>query len=477
MKSSWIFLALGAVTASTMLTGCNKAEAQTTRVKTQSELELLIYSGGFSMIEDRRDVELNVGINRVGLTGVSKQLDQDSVMFSWPEKKDIEVRSSTYDLGTTEDSKLLSRYLGREIELVYRSDAGRETERVTGTLEVADSGNLVVRIDGKLVVNPRATIELPPDADVVTIPQLSAEIEAKTAGKTKMSVAYLTGGLSWNADYTLVLPADSQQAELECWASVKNDSGTDYPNAKVKFVAGQPNMAMTRTRNSGVMMSGGSMGYTDTSLERVMRRPAIQTLGEFHAFSYPYESKATIKQNQINRVKMMSAPALKVKRYYEIGLDSYSGGDSRIRARMGINFTNDKASGMGDPVPAGTVRVYEPNAAGTPQYVGASGISDTPKDARVSLSLSNVFDIYAVQKVGNTKPLSKKKWQVTSEHRLHNEKSRPIEVRVTMYVPAKAVILSESAKSLKLPRDRRQWKITIPAGGEVPFKLSYTTGR
>jgi hypothetical protein len=107
--------------------------------------------------------------------------------------------------------------------------------------------------------------------------------------------------------------------------------------------------------------------------------------------------------------------------------------------------------------------------------VGASGISDTPKDARVSLSLTNVFDLYAVRKSGATKEIGRKKWLVSSEHRLHNEKSKDVEVRLTAYVPDKAVIQGESVKGVKLPGERRQWTVKVPAGGEVPFKLSYVT--
>jgi hypothetical protein len=521
-------------------------------------VELLVYSGDFGMVQETRSVTLEKGVSRVGLTDVSKSLDQNSVMFNWPDRKDVQVRSSTYDLGMDESGALLKRFLGKEIELVYRNQNGREGDRVKGTLEVAEPGNVVVKADGRYIVNPDATIEAPTDAGIVTIPQLTAEVESGSAGSAKLGVSYLTGGLSWSADYTLTLggsrdegqgskaradepygskqdllgedlrkaevelrallkkhapeheavksqrakvallktelakstldPRPSTLATLDCWASVMNKTGTDFPDAKLKFVAGSPNRAAYPTRalaadfeDSGIAAGKASRWSTPATdgpggdMSGFGSRTAPIVVGELHA--YPYEANATIRQDQINRVRMMGVDGMSLKKWYAIGVptlwrDGFQGNpDTRLTATLGINFKNDEASKLGKPMPGGAVRVYEPDANGRPQYIGAASIRDTPKDARVSLTLSNVFDVYAQSKLVKSEKIGKRKVRKTLEITVHNEKATDQDVRLVQNFYGTYTIVSESAKSAKLNAGQRQWALQVPAGGEVKLKV------
>lgn len=470
MKHGWIIAALGTVSVAASLSGCAKAEAQSVN-KESRQIELLVYSSDFGLVQETRNVDLQKGVSTLGLIDVSKSLDQDSVMFTWMDRKDAKVRSSTYDLGLEDSGRLLQRFLGKEVELVYRSMNGREGDRIKGTLEVAEPGNIVVKADGKYIVNPDATIEAPSDAGIVTIPQLTAEVESDTPGVASLGVSYLTGGLSWNADYTLTLPKEEQAANMECWASVRNQTGTDFPNAKLKFVAGSPNRA---TRPSKPSRAGRGQMYEQEAGVRAKAADSLQfqsfEVGELHA--YPYEASATIRQDQINRVRMMGVDGVAVKRWYAIALptlwrDGYQGNpEQRLTATLGINFQNDEASKLGQPMPGGSVRVYEPGAKGQPVYIGAATIGDTPKDAKVSLTLSNVFDVYAQGRQIKSEKVGKKKVRKTVEIIVHNEKSSAQEVRLvqSLYGPYK--IVSETTKSVPLNSGLRQWSLQVPAGGE-----------
>lgn len=493
----WV-AALAAASSGAFLVGCGNAQAQPEGSAGNAdarEVELLVYSANFGMVQETRSVSLEKGVSRVGLTDVSKSMAQNSVMFNWPDRKDVQVRSSTYDLGMTESGALLKRFLGKEIELVYRNQNGSEGDRVKGTLELADPGNIVVRSEGKYIVNPEATIEAPTAAGIVTIPQLTAEVESGSAGSAKLGVSYLTGGLSWSADYTLTLGGskvegkgsgkttlDPQPSTLECWASVTNKTGTDFPDAKVKFVAGSPNRAAVAT--SG-LMRGGAGAFALQSREVAYDKdvsgfvsldyPAALNVGELHA--YPYEAKATIRQDQINRVRMMGVEGMSLKKWYAIGVptlwrDGFQGNpDTRLTATLGINFKNDEASKLGKPMPGGAVRVYEPDPNGRPQYIGAATIRDTPKDARVSLTLSNVFDVYAQSKLVKSEKIGKRKVRKTLEIAVHNEKTSDQEVRLVQNFYGTYAIVSESAKSAKLNAGQRQWSLQVPAGGEVKLKI------
>lgn len=480
-----------AALAAVMSYGCARAMAQSTTVEkadpSRGPIELVVYSGDFAMVRETRKVDLPAGKGRIGIQGVSKALDQNSVLFTWPGTKDARVVSSTYDLGMNSSGHLLSRFLGKEIELVYYGEDGRAGERVKGTLEVADPGNVVVKTADKYIVNPQATIEAPTNTGIVTIPQLSAEVESKSGGAADLNVAYMTEGLSWNADYTATLNPDSEQMGLECWATVTNRTGTDFPDAEIKFVAGSPNRAV-RMRNQGPASMAGEARWArdkqmeadaDLSLDYKMK---AQTMGELYA--YPYKSNATIRQDQMNRVRMMGSDDVKIKKVYSIALPGvyrdYSGfsgnPDHRITATMGLNFTNEENGGLGQPLPAGAIRVYEPDKTGAVRYIGAASIGDTPKDARVNLTLTEVFDVYARARQVAAKKIDKKRTSRQVEIKLNNEKSRPVEVRLVQQFGGQWKIAGESHKSGRLNAWSNQWTVTVPAGGESVLKYTVVLG-
>jgi hypothetical protein len=488
-KETPVFLAAMAILCSY---GCTQVRAQASENAdaNRGPIELVVYSGNFAMVRETRKVDLAAGRGRIGVQGVSKSLDQNSVIFSWPGTKDAKVVSSTYDLGMSDSGHLLQRFLGKEVELVYHGLDGRAGERIKGTLEVAEEGNVVVKSNGKYIVNPNATIEAPTSTGIVTIPQLSAEVESKAGGPTDLSVAYMTEGLSWNADYTATLTPESESMDLECWATVTNKTGTDFPDAEISFVAGSPNRAV-RSRDydrevfspyagrsakmpASVAM-GGVVAYDYGTLPTAM--------GELYA--YPYKSTATIRQDQMNRVRMMDSGAVSVKRYYSIGLSYASrdytgfGGnpDRRISATLGINFTNAEKSGLGQPMPAGAIRVYEPDKDGVVRYVGAASMGDTPKDARVNLTLTDVFDVYARVRQVSAKKLDKRRTQRDMEVKVSNEKSRPVEVRLVQQLAGPWKVVSESSKGVKLNAYSNQWTVTVPAGGEAKLRYSVVFGK
>lgn len=463
------------------LPGCGVSVAQAPAPAPNRTVELVVYSDDFALVQETREVELGKGTTRIGVQDVSQLMDQNSVVYTWPSAKDTKIRSSTYEMGTNDSAHLLQRFLGREIELVYRGDNGREGDRQKGILQVADTGNVVVKVGDQLIVNPNATIEVPASSGVVTIPQLSAEVESGSSQKTRMGVSYLTRGLSWSADYTATLAPDATKMGLECWGTVTNTTGTEYKDAKLSFVAGSPNRA-AKHKDQDYLIAGQA---NDVSLpERNERRYSTVnsrfgepvTMGELHA--YPYKVAATIRPDQMNRVRMMGSDNVAVTRDYAIrlsGFDSYNfygRPEQRLKATLSLKFKNSTASGLGLPLPGGALRVYEPNDAGTAQYIGAATISDTPTDSVVSATMTDVFDIYAQTKLVATKKVDRRTVSRQVEVLLHNEKSKDVEVRLVQDFWGKWKIGSENEKSKKLNANANQWIIKIPKGSTK--KLVYT---
>lgn len=216
-----------------------------------------------------------------------------------------------YDLGVANADGLLKRYLGKRVELVRYGDNGREAERQSGTLMVEANGDVVVQTDGAFYIHPEGTIVALTDGDIVTIPQLSVQAESPAAQTANLEVAYLTRGLSWSADYVATLSPQSNALALECWATVTNRTGVDYPNAKVSLIAGTPNRAArpAPTSKPAEYDFAAKELFRDGNA-RAVPQPALVTpnieggqpeaVGDFHA--YHIKNPTTAVQEQMNRL-------------------------------------------------------------------------------------------------------------------------------------------------------------------------------
>ncbi len=60
-------------------------------------------------------------------------------------------------------------------------------------------------------------------------------------GKLDAELAYVTGGLSWHADYNIVAGESSDIIDLVGWVTFDNQSGKTFRDAKIKLMAGDVN--------------------------------------------------------------------------------------------------------------------------------------------------------------------------------------------------------------------------------------------
>jgi hypothetical protein len=473
-----VFPIFAAGAAVVLGSGCGQATARasSSAPPPRQEIELTVYSGGFGLVREVRPVHLTSGTTRVGIPEVSKEMDPPSVLFDWPGGEvDAQVVSTSFEMGVGSSRGLLARFLGREVDLVFHSDTGREARRIRGVLEVVEPGNVVVRAGDRFLINPPATIEAPANGEITTLPQLMAEVSSPKEVRTQLGVSYMTGGLSWSADYVATLPKSEENLTLECWATITNRTGIDFPDATVRFVAGGPN------RLAGSDVRRARMAE-DARVER-FHVPGAAMGGELEAvstgelYSYPTKVAATIRQEQMNRVRMLGSERVEVARDYGIRLPWLSSGgysaqpDRRIPATLALTFVNREEDGLGQPLPAGGMRVYEPDERGTLRYIGAAFLPDTPKGAKANLTLSNVFDVYALARVTKSEQVGKRAVRKGVEVTVHNMKSTPLKVRLVQDLYGTPKILSESHKSAALSANVRQWTIEVPAGGET--KLTF----
>jgi hypothetical protein len=464
------------------------------RTPPRKSLEVTVYAQDFGMIREQRTMSLEFGANRLHVPDVSRLLDPQSVLLGWTGLNEgalPKLVAHTYDLGVANNDALLKRYLGQEVEVISYGENGRPAETMRGRLAMQEGNQVVLERDGKFYVQPPGTVVLPAAPDVVTIPQLSVQAESSLKQSADLDVAYLTRGLSWSADYVATLDSDADTLGLEGWATVTNQTGVDYPNAKVSLIAGTPNRAavpaearkMRLAQASAAPMYREELAKNDANSfgggrARVVDDP--QVAGEFYA--YPVSSPTTIKQDQMNRVLMLSADKVNIKRDYSTrppalsAWDYYGWGNpsktQRGTVQAAFSFFNKDADGLGKPLPAGALRVYERDATGTLRYAGAAHVANTPKDDKINVTLSNAFDLTTEWKMVSSQKLDKKRVRKNAEIILHNEKKREATIRVVQTFYGGWKIQKSSHPYVKTDAQTVSWSVAVPAGGKTTLSVS-----
>ena len=474
------------------LLGHKRAQADTGEAATaRQSVELTVYSEDFAMVHEARPEQITVGANHLHLRDVSKLLDPQSVLLNWQGANSgmPQLVAQSYDLGVGNGENLLKRYLGRSVEVVRYGTDGKEAERQKGTLMVGGSGETVLQSDNKFYINPVGTIVAPTDVDIVTIPQLSVQADSPTAQSATLNVGYLTRGLSWTADYVATIDPKQDKLALECWATVTNRTGTNYPNAKVTLVAGSPNRAVvaagdraqdaTKEVSRSVDGERASRHRDETKLAAPnMSSAQPQSVGDFHA--YGISKPTTVVQEQMNRLLMLDGKNVPVVKDYSAAMPPLYGYDynpwnrgagpkQRAEVAVAMKFTNVEKDGLGAPLPAGAVRLYEPDASGTVRYIGAAAIADTPTGERVNLTLARAFDLFTEARTLKSQRMDKHTLRKTVEITLHNEKTADVDIRVVQNFSGGWKIVQEPQKHETLNSELAQWKIHVPATSKPTF--------
>ena len=469
------------------------AHADTAANQTRSSVDLTIYSDDFGMVHETRPQHVTQGDNHLRITEVSKQLDPQSVLLGWKGQGAVpQVTAQAYDLGVNVESDLTKRYVGRQIEIVRYGQNGMEAERQKGELMVQGNGGVVVQSEGSLYVNPPGTIVAPASSEIVTIPQLSVQADSPSAQAADLEMTYLTRGISWSADYVATLSPASDSLSLECWATVLNKTGVDYPNAHVSLVTGSPNRAAMRAEDRlEAKMNGGRPTHTfsdglmfESSRMSSLGRASVTapvSVGEFHA--YPVTKPTNVIQEQMNRILMFSSGSVNVIKDYntrppDISADDdvynwgQASGSRRGTVAVSMTFYNNVKNGLGAPLPHGDIRLYEPGENGTVAYVGAANVIDTPATERVDLTLASAFDLFTEWRTVKRTRVAKHVVRKTVELKLHNEKAADVKLRVVQGFEGRWKIIEEPVKHANLSSSLVQWSVPIKAHSTVAYQFT-----
>lgn len=435
----------------------------------QSSVALTIYNDDLGLVKDVRTISLPRGVVDLWFEGVAARIDPTSVHIrSLDAPDDLSVLEQNFEYDLISPERLMEKYVGKTMQLVRFID--NKEDRIEAKLLGTNSG-YVYEIDGKIAINPWGRVELPslPEG-LISEPSLVWMLRNER-DKHTIEASYLTGGISWKANYVVVLAANDRNLDLTGWVTIDNHSGATYKDATLKLVAGDVNRVYPQ--------AVGRMAMAKMSAVAIDQVAGFQEESFFEYHLYTLGRKATVKDNQTKQMSLLEASDIGVEKtfvyapQYNYFFSRMTGVDKNTKIGVYLGLENSKRNGLGMPLPKGIVRVYKKDNDGALQFIGEDQIDHTPEDEKLRIRMGNAFDIVAERTQTDFTVLSSGHlYRSSYKVQIRNHKEEDITVSVLELMSGDWEIERNSHGFEKEASHRVRFDIPVEAKGSTD--LTYT---
>ena len=444
---------------------------------------LTVYNQDLALVRQVRTIPVQQGVFPFRFEDVTAKIDPTSVSLETLSGPPLTILEQNYAYDLVNDQKVLEKSIGQPI--TFFETIGNEEKSFTGTLLSVSGNRAVVRTgEGIYVGAPSRFLldKLPPG--LILKPTLVWLLKGEQAGDQRVALSYLTSGLSWQANYVLLLSKDERHAGFTGWVTIHNQSGVGFEDATLKLMAGDVHRVEKAQPPRPMLMRA----------EAAPSPQQFEEKGLFEYHLYTLQRPATVANNETKQIQLISAPEVPVTKSYVYdgaNLSGYAGWyyGSRENRDLGVpsnkkvavylGFDNKAASGLGIPLPKGTVRVFQNDSDGSAQFIGEDAIDHTPKDEHLRIQLGDAFDIVGERKQTEFRVVVPN--HVVDESfaiTLRNHKKESVTVRVVevLYRWSNWEIVKESQPHEKVDSQTVLFPVSVPADGQstVTYTVRYT---
>jgi len=481
---------------------------------------ITIYNQNFGVVRETIELDLKVGSSTVSHSGTTVHLEPDSVILRDARGgRDLTIIEQSFRNDPISQGLLLNMYEGQTID--FRVMQGDVEKFVKG--KIIRSGYVphveayqrygsayqmrqqmmayggggygasqpIIEVDGKLRFSlPGEPIFPALGDDSILEPTLTWKIETNQPGKFPAELAYVTNGMSWQADYNCVAPESGDVMTLTGWVTIDNQTGKTFDEAKIKLVAGDVNKIQPGQDDYAVMarreMAADAVGGAAVT---------TKSFDEYHM--YNLERPTTLRDRETKQVEFVRAENVRSKRVYVYdgawidpnrwGYMNYEsirqnreyGTEKQPKIWVMREFKNDAASGLGMALPKGRMRFYRQDSDGQLEFTGENVIDHTPKDELVRVYTGDSFDLRGERRQVNFEANYDDDWLNESiEVKVRNHKKEAVEVVVVehLYRSLNWEIQKNSQGFEKKDAQTIEFKVTVPPDGEavVTYTARYT---
>ncbi len=446
------------------------APVQQSTSEDQKAIEVTIYNSSIGLVKDTRQVTLPTGQGELRFMDVASSINPVTVSarsLNFP--NDFSVLDQNYEYDLMSESRLLDKFVGQKLKLLRWNEDLSKKEEVEATL-LSNNDGQIYQIGGEIYLGyPGIKVVPSIPENLIAKPTLTWLFSNKNAKTHELEVSYLTGNISWKADYVAVLAGDDRSMDLSGWVTIDNQSGAMYKDARLKLVAGDVNrveapMLMRKAVLSEMMM--------DTA-----GAPQFQEKAFFEYHIYDLQRKTTIKDKQTKQISLLEASGVQAKKEFLVyGSSNYyfyamPGQKQKQDVNVFVEFKNSQANHAGMPLPQGTVRMYKKDTDDSLQFIGEDNIQHTPKDETVRLKIGKAFDVVAERVQTDYKQISNRmhesEWEVT----IRNHKTEAVVVGILEPLYSDWKVLTSTHEYKKV--DAATLRFDVPVGKDQEVVVRY----
>lgn len=386
----------------------------------------LDWLGGYAMVSETRHVRLPAGESELRLEGVTSGIVPQSAIVTGLGEAVLEKNR---DARLLSPGALLDASLGERLHL-------RRTDKATGkVLEQeavvrATSEGVVVQTPGGIEALrctglPETLLPSGVPAGLSAKPTLSVRVRSPEATERDVTLSYITNNFDWQANYVAELSPGGDRISLLAWLTLANADQTGLANASTQAVAGKLNrqfvyvppgdgkpititcwpqattsdvpedviqpVAPEQIVVTGSLMSAPAPPPPPPAAERGGGDmiASEERLGDVRLYRIPELVSVAAKSQK--QVMLLKRPAVAVESVYRL---QPSPSEFESALERVLVTRNDRAKGLGLPLPAGGVALFG-QQDGRRVLIGEGRVDDHTIGEKVEITLGEAPGIRA----------------------------------------------------------------------------------
>lgn len=283
----------------------------------------------------------------------------------------------------------------------------------------------------------------------------------------------------------------SNQMDIQGWATLENLTQTGFEDAELSVIAGYVGR-LNGQRNYNRSQSPYYNFYWQRRqyLQRInnQRRAALRQGGTEASSAervgdnliYRLPQKTTLAAQQKKQIAIVEADGVTARKAYEFYQTGFQSAGTSRSVESRVAFSNSRAAGLGEALPAGTIRVYSKDLQGKSQFIGEEEIGHIAGGSDMSLKIGEAFDITVKPTLVKSNKISDNVTDYEMKFDLRNASPKSVTVRLyqNMYGYRNDYeFLSESQTGAQENDSRRYWDMEIPAEGSTALTFKVRENR
>jgi hypothetical protein len=443
---------------------------------------------GFALISETRTVDLPPGVVTIRFEGVASGIvPQSALIFG------ADIREKNRDAALLSERSLLDAFTGQRV-ILRRND--RATGKFTEEPATIRSGTAGVVVQTAKGFEPIYCSGLSNDlifpnapAGLSSTPTLSMTTKDQPGGRRTITLVYLSQRFDWQANYVGDFSADATELNLFAWLTMASSDDTSFVDAQAAAIAGKVNRESgddgardeepSFPRSYNCWPSRDAMELqpapepVDAPAPMMMRMESPMAVGAISSDIIVTGAKRAVLEDlgdlKLYRIPMAVTVAARAQKQVAFLVKPRVKGAMLYRAQyvndlespqMLFRFRNSKANGLGEPLPAGKVALFQ-QGENQRFLVGEASIADKANDEEVDLIFGSATNVTVETEDGETEG---KNWK-SKELTVSNANPMPIRFEAEFPVANENTAFSRFTGKMLARPGKLVWTVTVPANG------------